>query len=132
MCYAFEKSYPKYGQNWEYFEDVSAHHMFSCKNVSRIFTIFFPFFKFGLKFHENSDFVFRENIMCDEIQAQIGTIHKHIMSARGVVGVRKVSIFADFQYYLCWRRLVGGPKKDQKHADVIYEWPHACSEELPN
>jgi hypothetical protein len=26
---------------------------------------------------------------------------------------QKMAIFADLQYYLCWRRWVGGPKKDK-------------------
>ena len=36
--------------------------------------------------------------------------------------VRKLSIFADSQYYLYWRRWLSGPKKVQKYADVIYRW----------
>ena len=32
-----------------------------------------------------------------------------------------MAIFADLQYYSCWRRLVDFSKKNQKHADVILE-----------
>ena len=35
-----------------------------------------------------------------------------------VSGVRKIAIFADVQYYLCWCR-VGGSEKVHKSSDVI-------------
>ena len=44
------------------------------------------------------------------------------MSAKKWVGgVRKITIFVVLQYNSCWRRWMGGPKKEKKkHADVIY------------
>ena len=35
---------------------------------------------------------------------------------------QKMVLFVDLQNYLWCRRWVGGPKKSQKHADVILEW----------
>ena len=68
--------------------------------------------------------------MCDEIQAQIGTgpsIYNLLCQQRGGwLGSEKwqfLLIFSTIYADLDW--CVGrGPKKDQKHADVIYEWPH--------
>ena len=41
-------------------------------------------------------------------------------SAKGLVGVWKMAIFADVKYYLCWFRVGVWVRKSQKYADVIY------------
>ena len=48
----------------------------------------------------------------------LGTIPILRQQRDWVGGVRKVAIFADVQYYLCWQR-VGRSEKVQKCADVI-------------
>ena len=49
---------------------------------------------------------------CGVFFLSLGTIQV-LRQKKGGWG-RKMAIFADLQYYLCWRRWVGGPKKNKK------------------
>ena len=49
----------------------------------------------------------------------LGTIPILRQQKDWVGGVKKMVIFADIQYYLCWHRVSGWIKKVRKWADVI-------------